>query len=71
MDINGALPSVVVLNTAHPEYTHVDFLQWRERGVRIVVDGRNFWNPSEVQQAGLCYIAPGFAVQHKEAAVLS
>lgn len=59
LKLDGRLPSIVVLNTGHQEYKEVDFVQWRERGVRTVVDGRNLWSPSEVQAAGLQYIAPG------------
>jgi len=68
MNLDGELPAIVVLNTGHPEYREIDFAQWRDRGVRIVVDGRNFWNPSEVQGAGLHYIAPGFATKKDELA---
>jgi nucleotide sugar dehydrogenase len=61
MRLDGDLPSIIVLNTGHQEYQQVDFELWRERGVRTVVDGRNFWNPAAVQSAGLEYIAPGTA----------
>jgi hypothetical protein len=55
------LPEVIVLNTGHPSYAGVDFRSWRRRGVRCVVDGRNFWSPAEATGAGLHYIAPGIA----------
>jgi nucleotide sugar dehydrogenase len=70
-DLNGDLPPIVVLNTAHPEYAHIDFVQWREQGVRTIVDGRNFWNPTEAHQAGLRYIAPGFASPLGQGAAIS
>lgn len=59
MHLDGPLPSTIVLNTGHPQYKEIDFGNWRERGVRTVVDGRNFWSAFEVQEAGLRYIAPG------------
>jgi nucleotide sugar dehydrogenase len=66
--LDGELPAIVVLNTGHPEYREIDFEQWRNRGVRIVVDGRNFWHPSEIQDAGLHYIAPGYATPQSKTA---
>lgn len=68
--LNGALPSIVVLNTGHKEYKQIDFTHWRERGVRVVVDGRNLWSASEVQSAGLEYFAPGVALSLGDAATL-
>jgi nucleotide sugar dehydrogenase len=62
MKLDGPLPPIVVLNTAHPEYSRVDFADWRERGVRTVVDGRNLWQSSAARQAGLRYVAPGLSL---------
>jgi nucleotide sugar dehydrogenase len=63
LDLDGILPPIIVLNTAHPEYEHADFAAWRERGLRTVVDGRNLWNANAVSTAGLHYIAPGVSAQ--------
>jgi nucleotide sugar dehydrogenase len=55
----ASLPEVVVLNTAHRAYADPDFAGWHARGVRYVVDGRNFWDANRVAGAGLAYFAPG------------
>jgi nucleotide sugar dehydrogenase len=51
--------SVVVLNTAHKEFHHPDFLSWGKAGVEVVLDGRNFWNRDEVETAGILYFGIG------------
>jgi len=56
---NEDWPEIVVLNTAHRAYADPDFTKWRERGVRYLVDGRNFWDPKRATAAGLQYFAPG------------
>jgi len=58
---SSALPPVVVLNTAHAEYAHMNFPCWRKRGAKIIVDGRRFWDVSQVRGSGLQYIAPGLS----------
>ena len=59
------LPSIMVLNTGHSDYMRVDFDSWRARGVRCVIDGRNFWNGAAVLAAGLRYLSPGILTQSK------
>jgi UDP-N-acetyl-D-mannosaminuronate dehydrogenase len=51
--------SLVVLNTAHPEFAHPDFEAWRKSGVEVVLDGRNLWNQAEVEAAGILYFGIG------------
>jgi len=53
------LPSILILNTGHPEYVAVDFAEMRHRGVEHIVDGRNLWNGKDVINAGLTYAGPG------------
>jgi nucleotide sugar dehydrogenase len=55
-------PEIVILNTAHRAYADANFAQWRGRGVRYVVDGRNLWDGKRVAAAGLMYLAPGVPV---------
>ena len=49
----------VVLNTAHQEFAEPDFNAWHDKGVEIVVDGRNLWNEESVKRAGLVLIKVG------------
>jgi nucleotide sugar dehydrogenase len=59
-DLSGAdLPPVVVLQAGHDAYLKVDFSDWKRRGVRHVIDGRNVWNAAQVRAAGLTYLSPG------------
>jgi nucleotide sugar dehydrogenase len=51
----------VVLNTAHEKFAHPDFTGWRQSGVEVVIDGRNFWNPVHAENAGLSYLGIGRA----------
>jgi len=50
---------IVILNTAHPEYADLDLAEWRQAGVELVLDGRNFWQPQAAEQAGLIYLGVG------------
>jgi nucleotide sugar dehydrogenase len=49
----------VVLHTAHPEFAHPDFTEWRADGIRAVLDGRAFWSRREAEAAGLIYLGVG------------
>ncbi len=51
--------SVVILNTAHEEFAHPDFVSWRNTGVEVVLDGRNLWSQDEAEAAGLLYFGMG------------
>jgi nucleotide sugar dehydrogenase len=51
--------TVVILNTAHPEFAHPDFLSWRDSGVEVVLDGRNLWQRYSVEACGLVYFGIG------------
>ena len=51
--------SVIVLNTAHPEFASPDFEAWYRAGVQVVLDGRNLWQRYEVESRGLVYFGIG------------
>jgi nucleotide sugar dehydrogenase len=53
--------SVVVLNTAHPEFASPDFAAWYAAGVRVLLDGRNLWRQTDAELAGLLYFGIGRA----------
>lgn len=56
----GADPlDAVILNTPHSAFHNPDFRQWRASGVEAVVDGRAFWDPRTVEDAGLIYLGTG------------
>ncbi|WP_031430520.1 nucleotide sugar dehydrogenase [Methylomicrobium agile] len=50
---------VVVLCTAHQQFANPNFRAWREAGVEVVLDGRNFWLPDACEAAGLHYLGIG------------
>lgn len=50
---------VVVLNTAHEEFAAPSFSAWRSTGVEVVLDGRNLWQQSDIESAGLLYLGIG------------
>ncbi len=52
-------PDIIILNTAHEHYQHLDFKLLASRGVKAVFDGRNLWNPDSVRGAGLIYLSIG------------
>ena len=51
--------TVVILNTAHEQYTDPDFQQWRSQGVEVVLDGRNYWDQRSAEKAKLHYFGIG------------
>jgi nucleotide sugar dehydrogenase len=61
----AASAKVVVLNTAHPEFAHPDFLAWSKSGVQVILDGRNLWNPDDIEAAGLLYFGIGRSFHHE------
>ncbi len=50
---------IVVLNTAHEIYRHLDFGGLAREGVTVIVDGRDLWDPATVMAAGLKYVGVG------------
>ncbi len=50
---------VVVLSTAHKEFTAPDFVAWQKAGVEVVLDGRNLWNQHDVEAAEILYFGIG------------
>jgi nucleotide sugar dehydrogenase len=55
--IEGAC--VVVLNTAHREFSAPDFADWKRSGIEVVLDGRNLWQQAHAEAAGLLYFGIG------------
>ena len=52
-------PEAVILVTGHTAFRDLDLAELRAGGLRVVVDGRRFWNPQSVASLGLSYIATG------------
>ena len=50
---------LVILNTAHEEFSRPNFDEWRAFGVEAVLDGRNLWDQSVVERAGILYFGMG------------
>jgi UDP-N-acetyl-D-mannosaminuronate dehydrogenase len=50
---------LVILNTAHEEFLRPNFSEWRVSGVEAVLDGRNLWDQSVVERAGILYFGIG------------
>ena len=66
----GWSPSAVVLGTAHSSYKDLDLGGLIAAGLRVVVDGRRYWDPGAVSALGLDYIGTGRAeTVHQPAAV--
>jgi nucleotide sugar dehydrogenase len=53
------VPEVLILNTAHAAYRTLAFGILQARGLRAVIDGRNFFDPEAVRRAGLHYVGIG------------
>jgi dTDP-4-amino-4,6-dideoxygalactose transaminase len=47
---------VLILNTSHTAYAHLNFSELAARGLQAVVDGRALWPPEVVRGAGLVYV---------------
>jgi perosamine synthetase len=60
---SGPAPQVLILNTAHGAYRDLDFAELSARGLKVAVDGRNFFNRREVEQAGVLYFGIGQAAK--------
>ncbi len=50
---------LIVLNTAHEEFTSPPFNEWKQSGVEAVLDGRNFLSQEDAEAAGLVYFGVG------------
>ena len=53
------LPETVVFNTAHADYKMLHFNRLKEKGLRVVVDGRNFLSPDSVRRMGVACFSVG------------
>ncbi len=51
--------TLVILNTAHAEFSQPDFHKWREGSVRALLDGRNLWDQGSAEGADLVYFGIG------------
>ncbi len=49
----------LVLVTGHRRYRDLDFSALVATGLKVVVDGRNLWNPEAIRDTGLVYIGIG------------
>jgi UDP-N-acetyl-D-glucosamine dehydrogenase len=45
----------IVIATAHPEFRDIKPSLLKEKGVKVVVDGRNIFNPEEIKRVGIAY----------------
>ncbi len=50
---------ILVLNTGHDAYRQLNFEELASRGLRAVVDGRNFFESDEVERRGVVYLGIG------------
>jgi len=46
---------VVLLVTSHSEFKNIRASHFVANNVKVVVDGRNFWNPAQIKSAGIIY----------------
>lgn len=53
------LPELVIFNTAHVEYKQLHFNRLRERGLRAVLDGRNFLPVDSIRRLGIHCVSVG------------
>lgn len=60
-DTSDWAPTAVILATGHTAFEALDLTELRATGLRIVVDGRRFWDPDTIVLLGLEYLAPGRA----------
>lgn len=58
-DVDDFSPTALVLSTGHEAFKALDLAQLARAGVRVVVDGRRFWDPETVASAGLDYLGTG------------
>jgi UDPglucose 6-dehydrogenase len=49
----------IILNTAHKEFLKLDWRSLRRRGVTVFVDGRNCFNPEDIEKHGIKFIGIG------------
>jgi len=49
----------VILVTNHREYENLDLKNLKEKGVKVIVDGRNFLEKEKVERYGIIYIGIG------------
>ncbi len=60
-DLAAWAPQALVLVTGHSALAGLDLAALRQAGLRVVVDGRRFWEPGLVNGLGLTYVAMGWA----------
>ena len=52
-------PDAFVMNTGHDVYRDLNFQDLIDRGLKAVVDGRNFWEPGDMAGLDVDYISVG------------
>ncbi|MFT5123585.1 MAG: nucleotide sugar dehydrogenase [Kiritimatiellia bacterium] len=57
--VGAHAPDAVVLNTGHDNYVNLDFPDLIQRGLKGVVDGRNFWRPEDMAKLDVAYLSVG------------
>lgn len=55
--LDGA--AVLILATAHKEFNKLAFRELKRKGLKIVVDGRNFFDKDKITKTGLTYVGIG------------
>jgi nucleotide sugar dehydrogenase len=60
--ISETRPEVLILNTAHSEYRDLQLSRLADQGLRVVLDGRRFFDPVQVQAHGIIYLGIGNGV---------
>jgi nucleotide sugar dehydrogenase len=58
-DIVSAKPEVLILNTAHAEYRHLDLRKLADEGLRVIIDGRRFFDADAMSTLGIVYLGIG------------
>jgi nucleotide sugar dehydrogenase len=62
-DLREARPEVLILNTAHREYRDLDLGRLADEGLRVLLDGRRFFDPDALSKRGIIYLGIGNGMQ--------
>ena len=58
-DVASARPDILILNTAHPEYRKLQLAPLASDGLRVILDGRGFFDPDTIESYGILYYGIG------------
>lgn len=50
---------VLILATAHKEFRDLNFSKLKDQGLKVVIDGRNFFDKHQITNSGLTYVGIG------------